>query len=492
MKRLSKGTRFFRMAAVVAVIVCAVVAVPVIHARADKANPIAVTAKKARGPIVEVTLGKGEIVQINGEVSDVLVANPAVADVVALQSNKLYIVGAQLGDTNLMVLDAEGNLLQRLDIHVKLDEMAIEEYLQSIYPNEDVKVRALNDQLILSGTVSSPSVASRVAQIVASYLGEIQDTSGTADDLIVNLLNVTGEQQVMLKVKILEVSKSLIKELGIQSELELRSDPQTIIGAGLGVGAGLTRPAFGLGAILFDDNQFGPLSVLLSAVEQGNLGQVLAEPNLTALSGQEAGFLAGGEFPIPGGRDDEGNVIIEFRTFGVSLNFRPVVISENRISLQLNTEVSSLSRDETVTIAGLDVPGLNIRRASTTVELPSGGGMMIGGLLQSNTVKGMAGLPGIRSVPVIGDLMSSRSFSRNETELIVLVTAYLISPYAANAADMPPADLATAPAAPQDTPVPIEQPKALGNAFADNIRRIYGRKAPDLLDQGGRFGYMIN
>jgi pilus assembly protein CpaC len=243
-------------------------------------------------------------------------------------------------------------------------------------------------------------------------------------------------------------------------------------------GTGLTQPAFGLGALVFNDGNFGPLSILVQALEQGDMVRTLAEPNLTAISGQEAGFLAGGEFPVPAGRDTDGNVIIQFRSFGVSLNFRPVVLSENRISLQLNTEVSSLARDESVTLAGVDVPGLNIRRASTTVEVPSGGGLMIGGLLQSSTVKGMAGLPGIRDVPVLGDLVSSRSFNREETELVVLVTAYLVTPYAEKHNKQQPA--------------PVEKNSPLSAAFADNIRRIYGRKAPDFLNDGSRFGYLIN
>lgn len=475
--------KFFRILVILAVL--ASVAMPVLYAHADKADPVAVGMgnKLRRDTLVNVTLGKGEVVAIKGDVSDVLVANPAIADVVALQSNKLYIVGSQLGDTNLMALDADGNVLQRLDIHVKLDEMAIQEYLGEMYPDEDVTVKALNDQVILSGTVSNPGIASRIAQIVAAYIGEVRGSRGTADELIVNLLNVTGEQQVMLKVKMFEASKSMIKELGIESTLELSSDPLVQLGvAAGGGGTNLTQQSFGLGALLFDNNAFGPLGIVMEALEQGNLVQTLAEPNLTAISGQEAGFLAGGEFPVPSGRDSDGNVIIEFRTFGVSLNFRPTVISENRISLQLNTEVSSLAEDDSVTLAGIDVPGLNIRRASTTVEVPSGGGLMIGGLLQSKTVKGMAGLPGIKEVPVLGDLISSRSFIRDETELVVLVTAHLVSPYAEKSASK-----ASVTQAPEQ-----EKNRPLAAAFAENIRRIYGRKAPAMLDDNGHYGYLIN
>lgn len=469
---------------------------------AEKGDLSAIGAKKDQ--LVQVTLGKGEIVKINGVVADVLVANPAIADVVAIQADKLYIVGSQLGDTNLMVLDAGGNVIQRMDIHVKIDETAVQAYLDETYPNEHVKVRALNDQVMLTGTVSNPAVANRITKVVAAYIGEIQEMKGQADEIIVNMLEVKGEQQVMLKVRIMEASKNLIKELGIETDL-------ATTGNGLGnnlqggiasaTGTGLTQPSMAAGALVFNDGNFGPLSVVLNALEQGDMVRMLAEPNLTAISGQEAGFLAGGEFPVPGGRDDEGNVIIQYRSFGVSLNFKPVVLSENRINLQLNTEVSSLARDDSVTIAGLDVPGLNIRRASTTVEVPSGGGLMIGGLLQTNTVKGMAGLPGIKDVPVLGDLISSRSFNREETELLVLVTAYLVKPYAeAESKPVPNQNpnmfgqntLGLPPKQP-GKPAPIQDKNSpLTSAFSDNIRRIYGRKAPEMMNDGSRFGYLVN
>lgn len=476
------------------------------YVHAEKGDLSAIGAKKDQ--LIRVTLGKGEIVKINGVVADVLVANPAIADVVAIQSDKLYIVGSQLGDTNLMALDAGGNVIQRMDIHVKIDETAVQAYLDETYPNEHVKVKALNDQVMLTGTVSNPAIAQRIARVVSAYIGEIQNMEGDIDKIIVNMLEVKGEQQVMLKVRIMEASKNLIKELGIDTSL-------TGTGTGLGNfngiidstrGTGLTQPSMAAGALVFNDGNFGPLSVVINALEQGDMVRMLAEPNLTAISGQEAGFLAGGEFPVPGGRDDEGNVIIQYRSFGVSLNFKPVVLSENRINLQLNTEVSSLARDDSVTIAGLDVPGLNIRRASTTVEVPSGGGLMIGGLLQSSTVKGMAGLPGVKDVPVIGDLISSRSFNREETELLVLVTAYLVKPYA-ESESKPVANPASNMMGQHNTqqntlgmlpkqpakPVPVQDKNSpLTNAFSDNIRRIYGRKAPDMMDDGSRFGYLVN
>lgn len=501
---------------------------PVVEGRADKGD-LKVAGQNAEPGMLNITLGKGRVLDVKGDVADVLIANPSVADVVALQSSKLYIVGSRLGDTNITLLNEDGSVLRQYDVHVKIDERAIQEYLGQIYPNEDVKVKALSDQVILTGTVSNPSVANKIANVVGAYIGEVQEMDGKKiDEIIVNLLQVTSEQQVMLKVKIFEASKSLLRELGIETQLDSTGSAlgDNLAGAiGVNSGTGLTQNPFASGALVFNDGNFGPLSILATALEDENLAHVLAEPNLTAISGEEAGFLAGGEFPVPAGRDQDGNVLIQFRSFGVSLNFRPVVMSENRISLQLKTEVSSLARDESVTIAGLDVPGLNVRRASTTVEVPSGGGLMIAGLLESQAVKGMAGLPGIREVPVLGDLVSSRSFSREESELIVMVTAYLVKPYAERAAELqkPQNVMSTAalrnmpalrPAAVEEIPVEnvtaaatvdVPQPVAihkgkpasgdssspLSSSFADNIRRIYGQKAPPILDEPDRFGYIV-
>lgn len=532
------------------------VTVPVVKSHADKADLKPFGQSRIGGEMLNITLGKGDVIDVKGDVADVLIANPAIADVVALQSRKLYIVGSQLGNTNMTLLDENGGVMAQYDINVKIDEKQIQAYLREIYPDENVKIKALNDQVILTGSVSNPGTASKISQVVAAYIGEIQEMKGTTDEIIVNLLQVRGEQQVMLKVKIFEASKTLLRELGIESNLggtgQTLDNVDGIFDTDGSVS--LTRAAMATGALVFNDGNLGPLSLLASALEDENVAHILAEPNLTAISGEEAGFLAGGEFPVPGGRDDEGNVIIQFRSFGVSLNFRPTVMSENRISLQLNTEVSSLARDESVTIAGLDVPGLNVRRASTTVEVPSGGGLMIAGLLESQAVKGMSGLPGIRDVPVLGDLVSSRSFNRDESELIVMVTAYLVKPYAEQAAELkkrqdapynpvpvkhsarqvPPSqapmnveeqvipvrqlgenDMPAVPA-PQVAerkartrggdegsvavkaapvvdrgPVAAQSNSPLKSTFADNIRRIYGRKAPEMLNQDMRFGYLV-
>ncbi|MCK5384838.1 MAG: type II and III secretion system protein family protein [Alphaproteobacteria bacterium] len=443
-----------------------------------------------------LTLGKADILNLPEGVSDVLVANPTIVDVQAVQSNRLYAVGLNIGDTNVIILDAKGNVLKRIDIHVSYDLQAIQSTVEKLFPDEQVKVGCVHDQIILTGIASSPEVAGKISNLVAHYVSDLQDTEGTIDYLISNLLEVRGEQQVMLQVKIIEAERSVIKELGVDfsvndpDELSVSTlwgaTPYSNIGGrgnavGLGGASGLTlsQDAVGVASGFLDTNisGIGTLGLFLEALEEENLVNMLAEPNLTAVSGQQAGFLAGGEFPVPSGRDQYGNITIEYREFGVSLNFKPVVMSEKRISLQLNTEVSSLDVANGVTLADLVVPGLDIRRTNTTIEIPSGGSLMIAGLLQSETIEGLKGLPGVKDMPILGDLMSSDSFQREETELVVIVTAYLVEPYAEK----------------QDSEkLPKKKQGRLATIFSDNIRRTYELEDNSMFAKAGVFGYIVD
>jgi pilus assembly protein CpaC len=488
-------------------------------------------------PILMLTLGKAEIVTVPGSISDILVADPKIADVVALQSDKLYIVGASLGDTNIIATDREGNVLKRLNVSVSVDTVAIENMVHSLFPNEEnVKVHMIGDQLALTGVVSTPSAAQKIARLVAAHMGEIQDKGAkNASEVIENLLEVRGEQQVMLRVRMLEMSRSVLKELGLETSAnDLNEGTRSLfkhdapsnangLQGFLDVtrGTALTQDPFGIGALILDTgiNGLGQLEFLLNALENDNLANILAEPNLTSVSGEQAGFLAGGEFPVPVGRDREGNIIVEYKEFGVSLNFKPIVLSEDRISLQLNTEVSSLNQSRGITLAEIQIPGLDVRRASTTVEINSGGTLMMAGLLKSESVKGMAGIPGIKDTPVIGDLLSSDSFSRDETELVVLVTPYLVQPYADKSQSVPminEGDLGDLPPPPpagllppgkekpvkkseaasglpktMPAPEPLSPNSPLSKAFSKNMNRIYGDRLGDLSKEKQSYGYML-
>lgn len=477
---------------------------------ADKAD-VSVLGKK-KDPDVVVMLGKAEMVNIGGEIADVLVADPSIVDVMAVKSNRLYLVGSNLGDTNIMALDGEGNVIKKINIHVQMDTDRLQSMIGDLYPNEDVQVRALTDQVVLTGTVANPAIAGKITNLVGHYVSEVQGTTGQpVDTLIVNMLGVRGEQQVMLRVKIVEASRSALKDLGLESNSGSGANIGELAGTLATSGAlGLSAPAqLGIAALNYSSGTFGNLNFLARALEQEGIINTLAEPNLTSISGEQAGFLAGGEFPIPTQIDRNGNLIYEFRPFGVSLNFRPLVMSENRISLQLTTEVSTTSFDQNLQLNGINVPTFNVRRAETTVELPSGGTLMIAGLIKSDSISGLTQLPGVGDIPVVGDLIKSDTFRRSESEVVVMITPYLVQPFAENKA-VPAAvssqeltkvgpEMNYGALTPDDrglptTPyMPERQVSQLTNFFGNNIRRVYGHKTPEamLADISG-FGYILD
>ncbi len=484
---------------------------------------------------MSVSVGKGEILTIPGGVSDVMIADPKVLDISAIQSNKLYLVGTNIGSTNIVIMDKAGDILKNISVNVNIDVVEIERRIHRLFPNEkDVNVELVGDQVVLTGLVSTPAVSSKIAHVVGAQVGEAQDIAGKdINEIIENMLEVRGEQQVMLRVRIMEMNRSVLKELG--TEISSR-DPDAILSQNSGIRAGLssnsqtglTQDPYTIGSILFNTgiSGIGDLNFLINLLEQDNLANTLAEPNLTAISGEEAGFLAGGEFPVPAGRDQTGNVTIEFKKFGVSLNFKPTVLSEDRVNLQLNTEVSSLNPSQGITLADVQIPGLDVRRTSTTVEMNSGGSLMIAGLLQSNNTKGLNGIPGIKNTPVLGDLLSSKSFQRAETELVVIVTPFMVKPYADTtmakavakseldpmSPPPPPAGLmapgksgrpAVAPieqslleddpvTAAKDEPGTVKLNTPLNKVFSKNMKDIYGQKLGAMPDKSQSYGYMLD
>lgn len=434
-------------------------------------------------PMLVLTQGMAEIVDLEGNVADIMVANPSIVDVMALQSNRLYLVGANLGSTNVIAVNAAGDVISRLTVHVKMDDKVLERLIHELYPDEAVSVRSLTSQLIITGHVSSPSVAEEIMTLASHYAGDVAgEDVDHIDEFVVNMMTVGGESQVMLKVKIIEASREILKELGLETALS-NAPGGSLATASFATTSqtGLTEDPMGVLNVLKDTGVggLGTLQMTINALETTNLVNTLAEPNLTALSGEQAGFLAGGEFPVPVGRDRDGNIVIEYHPFGVSLNFRPTVLDKNLISLQLDTEVSSLSRQNSLTLEGINIPGFNVRRASTTVEMASGGSLMIAGLLKSDVTKGLAGLPGINDVPVLGDLVSSDSFQREETELLVMITPYIVEPYADKKAV-------------QEVPGLKNNP--LAAAFSDNVSKLFkaGRLPDSLFSEDKRYGYLID
>lgn len=389
---------------------------------------ISAVAQGALNKRVELVAGKAETISLPQAAADILVANPAIADVGSLRADRLFVVGRNVGDTNVLAFDSDGNQLADIAVHVRVDKSTLSQSLRELFPKEKIDVDTVNNSIILRGRVSSPAVANQVRDLASRFVAQ------GGNQTLVDLMTVRGEMQVMLKVKVIEIKRDLLREIGLDL------DGQVTIGANnwatLGVttiaGAGLSAlTPFGGGSLgLIQKGHLGPLDINMQGLEDRGLINTLAEPTLTAISGETAGFLAGGEFPVPTGRDQDGNITLEFKQFGVSLNFIPTVLDSKRISLQLTSEVSEKSEADSITLINTIIPGLTVSRAQTTVQMGSGGTLMIAGLLKSRTVDSVNGLPGFQDIPIIGELFKSKSFQRGESELVFLVTPYLVEPFA--------------------------------------------------------------
>jgi pilus assembly protein CpaC len=377
---------------------------------------VAVTPGGAAARTVAIPLGKSMIVDLPVDARDVLVSNPKVADVVLRTTRRLYVLGTGHGQTDAVFFDGSGRAILSLDIRVGQDTVGVAEAINRLIPGAQVKTEAMNGSVVLSGLVANLADAEKAVRIAERYVGDSEQ--------VLNLLQVAGQEQVMLKVRIVEVQRSVLKELGVS--LDALIDQGGINVARFTTGSIPTAGARALIRGAGDGND--DLEARLGAYERVGLVRTLAEPNLTAISGQGATFLAGGEFPVPGGVDMAGNVVVTFRPYGVKLAFTPIVMSKGQIYLKLATEVSDLSNQGSISVNGQTILGTTNRKAETTVELPSGGALMIAGLLQSKARQSLDSLPGLTGLPVLGALFRSRDFQNDETELAIIVTPYLVQP----------------------------------------------------------------
>ena len=414
--------------------------------------------------------GKSAIIELPVDARDVLVTNPEVADAVLRSPRRIYVLGVASGQTDAVFFDTAGRRILSLDIRVDQDTGAVAQTINRLLPGARVRVDSMNDSLILSGEVMSLADADRAVRIAAAAVSRPEQ--------VLNMLSIAGKDQVMLKVRIVEVQRNVIKQLGFNTNAVLNQlgEPQYMFSnaASFGVNGGLVGGLTGGYALdttrqpimqrpcgwpeqpdalcdfvvrnggnsdtatikegLAGDPGLNQAEGMIEAFERVGLVRTLAEPNLTAVSGEAAKFLAGGEFPVPVGQDDTGRVTIEFKPFGVGLGFTPVVLSGGRISLKISTEVSELTNEGSFSLSNgegvprLVIPALTVRRAETMVELPSGGAMMIAGLLREQTKQAIDSLPGMMNLPVLGGLFRSRDYLMGESELVVIVTPYMVSP----------------------------------------------------------------
>ena len=462
-----------------------------------------------RNQRIVLGLNKAEIIELDSDVKDVDVASPDIVDAVVKSPRRILLISNKVGQPNIIFSDAAGRRMLSLDVRVEKDTADLASLMKLTMPTADIKVTSIADNVVLAGNVSSSLEASRAVNLATGFTGDPKK--------VVNLLSVAGGQQVMLKVRVAEMDRNIAKQFGVNTSAALSA-------AGVPIIAGATNPYGLLGHALADASgaQIGSVcpqafiphqsgtttSVLttgnstvntptvtqsltttipcssainaqgiLNGLEQVGLIHMLAEPDLVSVNGETAKFLAGGEFPVPTAKDNQGNITLEFKQYGVGLSFTPVVLSPGHISIQISTEVSELSNTGayvlqggtsvvngvTVTSPGLTIPALLVRRAETTVEMPSGGSFAIAGLMQHVNKQVIDGFPGLKDMPVLGALFRSRDYQNDETELVVLASVYLVQPNAESAY-----------AAPTDGFVPPSDPETL---LLGRLNAVYKDKA---------------
>ena len=407
---------------------------------------------------IAVALGRGELVTLPGRMADVFVADDKVADVQAKSTNQLYVFGKGPGETTVYASNARGEVIWSANVRVGTNIDSIDQLLRMALPEAKIQSATMNSTVLLTGTVAAPEDAAEAERLVKAFVGEKMQ--------VISRLKLATPVQVMLQVRIAEVSRSLTRAInmnwatadstsGMKFGVAQNSFySQYVPGGTLATGTSSSTSSSGssgttnttstlvgaaaTGTRLIGNSKFLGMNVLgaLDLGETIGLTNTLAEPNLTALSGETAEFLAGGEFPVPLSQG-LGATSIEYKKYGVSLSYTPTVLANGRISLRVRPEVSELSSDGAITISGFSIPGLRVRRAETTVELGSGQSFMIAGLLSNSAKNTIVKMPGAGDLPVLGSLFRSTSFQKGETELVIVVTPYLVNPVDAKDIKLP-------------------------------------------------------
>ncbi|MFK3777169.1 type II and III secretion system protein family protein [Agrobacterium sp. NPDC089420] len=445
---------------------------------------------------LKLGLNKALVIDLPEDAHDILVADPSLADAVTRTSRRIYLFGKTVGQTNIFIFGEGGREIVSLDLEVERDIVGLEANIRRFIPESDIKVEIVSDNIVLTGTVRTPQDSARAVQLAEAFLkgGEATtrnisltggDNGGDAAifaerrqvSQIVNMLTIEGEDQVTLKVTVAEVSRQILKQLGFNGSISSSTSSNgfefgnpSSLGNAIDGASRIASGAIGSGSLRF--------ASYLNAMEQAGVMRTLAEPSLTAISGEQAKFYVGGDFRIAAEQDvtldkDTNTAVVkrevETVDYGITLNFKPVVLSPGRISLKIETNVSEPTYEGNVvtgnfgrTIPGSTYMSVRKRETSTTVELPSGGSIVIAGLVQDNVRQAMSGLPGMSKIPIFGTLFRSKDFLRNETELVIIATPYLVRPVARNQI-----------ARPDDNFNP-ENDAAM--YFMNRVNKVYGRK----------------
>ena len=504
-------------------------------------------------------VGRSIVVQSPVPLKDVMVSDPTRLDAVVQSSDRVFLIAKQSGQTNAFFFDEYGQQILTLEVAIGADLSALDEFLARIIPGSNIHSEIAGKAVVLTGTVRTPIDSNRAAQVAAQFVGANSGSLGNvgapqtvnqttvnnalsntaagggtsaygqqtqsdtsapaggddpyAEKPVINLLTVEGEEQVMLKVTVAEVQRTLLKQFGINLGAVINSGnfstavltdnnfPLTSVSGGLGklasagaAAAGATLFSNGVSGVPFPAGsgisgfnnsgvatswRSGSQSVAgaLKALERDGLLRTLAEPNLTAVSGEPAKFLAGGEYPIPV-VDSLGQVSVVYKEYGIGLAFTPVVMTEGRISLKIESEVSELTQEGAVVLQGIQIPALLKRQANSTVELPSGGSLALAGLLKEDSRQTIEGFPGLKNVPILGTLFRSHEYQKDETELVIIVTPYVVRPTSR-----------------QELARPLDglgDPTDRKANFLGEINRVYGGTAPPPVgDLKGDYGFIV-
>lgn len=429
---------------------------------------------------LEINVNSGELLRLPRPASKVFVADPAIADFQAASSSSLLIFGRKAGQTTLYALGSKDSVILSRRIVVRHDVGQLQGIVDSELPNSNINVRSTPAGIVLSGQVETAQEAGHAERLALGFVDK--------DGSIINQLEVTSPTQVNIRVRIVEVSREVTRRFGFNWEGAFSIGSSLV---GIGTGRDIlpnviansvsgTGGVFGRdaslngtgGGSLFGLFEGGGDSVggMIDALAQENLITILAEPNLTALSGETASFIAGGEFPIPVAQDAD-QITIEFKKFGVVLDFTPTVLSPNRISMRIRPEVSELTDEGAITQGGIVIPAITLRRTETTIELGSGQSFALAGLLQDETRQNISKFPGLGDIPVLGSLFQSESFQRNETELVIIATAYIVQPVSKGQLADPIAG--------------FQPPTDLERILSGKLARVSGQVPSDLARPGG-------
>jgi pilus assembly protein CpaC len=376
------------------------------------------------GTFVRIGLNKSKVITLPAPARDVLVGNPEIVEVVVRTQNTAYLFARAPGQSNAFFFDENGRQILALDIEVTQDMAALHQLIERSIPGSQITVDTIGDNVVLGGVAKNAAESKTAMDLAVRFVGD--------EAKVISTVAITGGEQVMLRVRVAEVQRDVLKAFGVDfDQIMAKAGNLTVnaftfnpftLGTGLSSGA-LVNPVYEKGDTKVD--------AVIQAMERDGLLRTLAEPTLTAISGESAKFLAGGEFPVTVGSTASNGIVtlsVEFKPFGVGLGFTPVVLSEGRISLRVSTEVSELSPENSVSVSGGTIPGLKVRRAETTMELPSGGSMVMAGLIQEKTRQDINGVPGLKDLPVLGTLFRSRDFQSSQTELVVIVTPFIVDP----------------------------------------------------------------